>query len=143
MARARSSMAGRRSSASTCGSTPITSTIATGARTTSRPGSITSSTGNTSPNSSAESKDGRDALPTESGGRRDAGSIFQIERRIGADVDVFGVHGLPVVERSVQIDLAVLAARNARRRFLAGLERAGDFLPPQKAALRHLQFDEA
>ena len=117
-AKTRSSMAASRSSASTSGSTPTTSTIATGGPTISRRWSIISSIGNMSPSCSARSKRKRCAPGSFPEGGGNAASIRQIERPVGANIDACGVQGLPVCEGAVQIDLAVLAARNARRRLL-------------------------
>ena len=75
-----------RSSASTCGSTPITSTIAIAGPTISRRGSITSSIGNMSPSCSARSN--FRLAPPASQPEGVCPSVGQIQRLLLADIDV-------------------------------------------------------
>src|ERR1700722_13912797 len=98
-------MAPSRSSASTCGSTPTTSTIGIAGPTISRRGSITSSIGNMSPSCS-----GRNKFRLAPSGLEPEGApllVGQIQGLLRADVDVGRVHRLTVAEGSVQVDPAV------------------------------------
>ena len=78
------------------------------------------------------------AVSRSSPRRRESGSIGQVERLIGADVDGGRIHRLTVGERPVQINAAIAGLGQFRRRLFTGFHRAEHFLPVCRAGLGRL-----